>query len=92
MLTYDELLQMKRWNTPTIYNGWEQVTAKDITGHFNKEEVHDFMPEMGPMVGYAVTMVFEPSKKYHTESKNAWTEYRSILHLLKVPKLSLCRI
>ena len=87
MLTYDELLQMKRWNTPTIYNGWEQVTAKDITGHFNKEEVHDFMPEMGPMVGYAVTMVFEPSKKYHTESKNAWTEYRKYIASVKGPKI-----
>ncbi len=24
-----ELLQMKRWNTPTIYNGWEQITRHD---------------------------------------------------------------
>ena len=24
-----ELLQLKRWNTPTIYNGWEQITRHD---------------------------------------------------------------
>ena len=22
-LAYEELLQLKRWNTPTIYNGWD---------------------------------------------------------------------
>ena len=25
-LSHEELLQLKRWNTPTIYNGWEQIT------------------------------------------------------------------
>ncbi len=28
-LSHGELLQLKRWNTPTIYNGWEQITARD---------------------------------------------------------------
>mgnify|MGYP000855775858 CR=1 FL=1 len=51
-LEISELLKLKRWNTPTIYNGWEQITNHDITRHFNKEAVTDFMPYMGPMVGY----------------------------------------
>ncbi|SVA97401.1 uncharacterized protein METZ01_LOCUS150255, partial [marine metagenome] len=25
-LPHEVLLQLKRWNTPTIYNGWEQIT------------------------------------------------------------------
>ena len=25
-LPHSDLLQLKRWNTPTIYNGWEQIT------------------------------------------------------------------
>jgi hypothetical protein len=25
-LSHGELLQLKRWNTPTIYHGWEQIT------------------------------------------------------------------
>ena len=29
-LSHSELLQLKRWNTPTIYNGWEQITQHDI--------------------------------------------------------------
>ena len=28
-LTHGELLELRRWNTPTIYNGWEQVTRCD---------------------------------------------------------------
>ena len=28
-LTHSELLELKRWNTPTIYNGWEQITQLD---------------------------------------------------------------
>ena len=63
-LEFGELLQLSRWNTPSIYNGWEQITQHDICrGVFNAEETRDFMPHMGPMVGYAVTVVFEPSNR-----------------------------
>src|SRR4051812_24622176 len=73
-LSHADLLQLKRWNTPTIYNGWEQITARDAaTDAFNLDEVRDFMPLMGPMVGYAITVAFEPSKKAHRDTNpNAW--------------------
>src|SRR5688572_3566064 len=69
MLSTDQLLQLKRWNTPTIYNGWEQITRHD-PGHdgFNLEETRDFMPQMGPMVGYAVTVVVEPGNPSHRKT------------------------
>lgn len=87
-LNYSELLKLKRWNTPTIYNGWEQITKKDITKEiFNMEETKDFMPQMGPMVGYAVTVVFEPSKKEHTENAKAWAEYREYIASIDGPKI-----
>ena len=77
-LTHSDLLQLKRWNTPTIYNGWEQITKRDPAADaFNLEETRDFMPQMGPMVGYAVTIVIEPSNKAHREANaDAWNEYR----------------
>ena len=54
-LPHSELLQLKRWNTPTIYNGWEQITKSDPTcAAINHEVTTDFMPQMGPMVGWAV--------------------------------------
>lgn len=56
-LTEGELIQLTRWNTPTVYNGWEQITDRNIARDcFNVEESRDFMPQMGPMVGYAVTI------------------------------------
>lgn len=88
-LSHSTLLQLKRWNTPTIYNGWEQITQHDITlVGFNREPLKDYMPEMGPMVGYAVTVKFEPSKQAHvTANPNAWSEYREYVASIPGPKI-----
>jgi len=88
-LHHSELLELKRWNTPTIYNGWEQVTKRDVAGEcFNMEETLDFMPQMGPMVGYAVTVVFEPSNPSHPkDNPNGWTEYREHVASIEGPKI-----
>ena len=88
-MTYSEILQLKRWNTPTIYNGWEQITRRDTAADaFNLEETRDFMPQMGPMVGYAVTVVIEPSNKTHREaSPNAWNDYRRYVASIPGPKI-----
>lgn len=89
MLSHSELLQLKRWNTPTIFNGWEQITRRDSAKEgFNAEETHDFMPQMGPMVGYAVTVVIEPSNPSHRQSNpKAWDEYRHYLASIPGPKV-----
>jgi 4-hydroxy-4-methyl-2-oxoglutarate aldolase len=88
-LSHADLLGLKRWNTPTIYNGWEQITNKERTGGYvNIEEVRDFMPQMGPMVGYAVTAVFEPSNPSHPKNNpEAWGEYREYLASVPGPKI-----
>lgn len=89
LLTHADLLQLKRWNTPTIYNGWEQITKCDASvSGFNLDETRDFMPQMGPMVGYAITVVIEPSNKAHREANaNAWHEYRSYVASIPGPKI-----
>ena len=87
-LTHSDLLKLKRWNTPTIYNGWEQITKSDIAADaFNLEETHDFMPQMGPMVGYAVTVVIEPSNGSHKENANAGSDYRKYVASVPGPKI-----
>src|SRR3954469_24601700 len=59
---HGDLLQLKRWNTPTIYNGWEQITRRDAGREgINLEKTRDSMPQMGPMIGFAVTLVVEPA-------------------------------
>lgn len=68
-LTHGELLELRRWNTPTIYNGWEQVTKSDAgRDGFNLEETIDYMPQMGAMVGYALTVVCEPGNPAHRKN------------------------
>ncbi len=88
-ILYSELLKLKRWNTPTIYNGWEAITKHDRTrGHFNLEETKDFMPEMGPMVGRAVTVVIEPSNPEHLQNNlDAWSKYRNYVADIPGPKI-----
>ena len=87
MLPLPELLKLKRWNTPTIYNGWEQITSHDNAGDaFNLEETRDFMPQMGPMVGYAVTVVIEPSNREH-KTKSRGEEYREYVASVAGPKI-----
>jgi 4-hydroxy-4-methyl-2-oxoglutarate aldolase len=87
-LTHAEMLQLKRWNTPTVYNGWEQITSHDIAGDaFNVEESRDFMPQMGPMIGRAVTLVIEPSDSKHKLQANCWSEYRDYLGSVSGPKI-----
>lgn len=85
MLTLETLLKLKRWNTPTIYNGWEQITGRPRTSGYNLEETRDFMPEFGPMVGYAVTVKIKPSEP--APNPNAWTEYRNYLASIPGPKI-----
>jgi len=76
-------------NTPTLYNGWEQITRHDTGADgFNHEETRDFMPQMGPMVGYAVTVVIEPSKWPAQKGEYAClVEYRHYVASARGPKI-----
>jgi 4-hydroxy-4-methyl-2-oxoglutarate aldolase len=88
-LSEGELHELKRWNTPTIYNGWEQITRANIARDaFNLEPVRDFMPHLGPMAGYAVTVVTQPGNPDHVRTNpQAWSEYRAYLASLPGPKI-----
>jgi len=88
-MTHSELLELRRWNTPTIYNGWEQITKHDAgRDGFNLEETVDFMPQMGAMVGYAVTVVCEPGNAEHKKTNpNAANEYRRYVASVPGPKI-----
>ena len=88
MINYETMLELKRWNTPTIYNGWEQITKHDVAKDgFNIEETTDFMPQMGPMVGRAITVVFEPSNPDHRNSPDAIRRYREYVASVDGPKI-----
>ena len=89
MKNHINLLKLKRWNTPTICNGWEQIT-KHNTGRegFNLEETTDFMPQMGPMAGYAVTVKIEPGNIAHKQKNTSvWDDYLAYVASLPGPKI-----
>ncbi|NIA31456.1 MAG: RraA family protein [Actinobacteria bacterium] len=92
-LSHSDLLELKRWNTPTIFNGWEQITSHDIAGEgINPEETHDYMPQMGPMIGYAVTVIIQPGNQKHRQNNpNAWSEYRKYVASVPGPKIVVVR-
>lgn len=88
-LTHSDLLELRRWNTPTIYNGWEQITRHDAARDgFNLEPTTDFMPQMCAMIGYAVTVVCEPSNAAHKrDNPNSLAEYRRYVASVPGPKI-----
>jgi len=92
-LSYAEILKLKRFNSPTVYNGWEQITRLDRNeGRFNREPTHDYMPAMGVMVGYAVTVVCEPSKKEHkANNPDAQRQYMEYLASIPGPKIAVVK-
>jgi len=89
VIRHEEMLELIRWNTPTIYNGWEQITSSDIAADgFNREETRDFLPQMGPMVGRAITVIIEPSNPAHRKNDpDAWRKYREYVASVDGPKI-----
>ncbi|MCC5841679.1 MAG: RraA family protein [Opitutales bacterium] len=87
-LSTAQLHKLKRWNTPSIANALEQVSRADPLGLINLEETRDFMPELGHMVGYAMTVVIsgrDPAPK-HEQPEN-FAHYREYLASRPGPKI-----
>ncbi len=92
-LTEADILNLKRWNTPTVYNGWEKITHLERTqGRFNREPVCDIMPQMGIMAGWAVTVEVQPSQRMHqTNNPNAQEQYMRYLASVPGPKIVIVK-
>lgn len=88
VLTHADLLKLKRWNTCTIANGIEPLLTEDALTLFNLEETRDFMPEMGPMVGYAMTVTMTASDPGARErGPDHFARYRDYLASVPGPKI-----
>jgi regulator of RNase E activity RraA len=87
-LSHSEIIKLKRWNSPTIANALEQISTADPLSLVNLEETRDFMPEMGSMVGIAMTVVItggDPRVKQ--EQPDNFKKYREYLASLPGPKI-----
>ena len=65
-LTYAEIHELTRWNTPTIYNGWEQIQTRRRARLLQPRGSPQLHAQMPPMCGWAVTVVIQPSERRHT--------------------------
>ena len=89
-LSEGDLNELRRWSTGAVCNGWEQITHQsDIAGEAsNLEPVHDYMPFLGPIAGYAVTVVIQPSDPAPKQrNPRAWSEYRRYVASVPGPKI-----
>ena len=62
LLSAEQIEALKRHNTPTISNAIEVFNIRDRHIGFLSHRVRSLLPELGPMVGYAVTSVTEACK------------------------------
>lgn len=92
-LTDAELLELRRWNTPTVYNGWEAVTSRErMDVVMSNASVIDYVPQVGPMVGYAVTVEYIcSSRKIREENPNCYIDFYRYLASIPGPKVIIAR-
>ncbi len=87
-LSAGELLELRAFDTPTLHNGWEQITRADPAREgFNLEPLTDWMPNLGTIIGYAVTLVIEPGNPAHAKNSRAWPDYRRYVGSIPGPKI-----
>ena len=89
-LPHSQLLELRRWNGPSVFNGWKLVTKRDVLEslNVNREGVTDFAPQLGPMVGYAVTVEYcGSSKKASEENPDGYNKMFSYLASVPGPKI-----
>jgi regulator of RNase E activity RraA len=88
-MDYGDQLKLKRFYTPAIYNGLERLLGTDkLETLCNQEALTDYMPWMGPMIGYAVTVTIKPGEKEYAENgAQRWDEYRLYVASVPGPKI-----
>ena len=92
VLTPGELLRLRRFSTPTVFNGWEQISEVDRRTVVNRDEVRDFMPQFGAMAGYAVTLEVQPSNPDHIRNTpEAPQAYREYVESIAGPKILILK-
>ncbi|HTD86887.1 MAG TPA: RraA family protein, partial [Candidatus Binatia bacterium] len=66
-ITADQLNLLRITNTPTISNAMEKLGIRDRNEGFTRGKIRALYPELGVMVGYAVTVTMRstraPAKK-----------------------------
>ena len=75
---------LKKYDSPTVNNVIELFEVRPQTEGFLHHSIHALVPELPPMVGYAVTMKCQASKK-HDEPSKYGNVGKHVEALLEVP-------
>ena len=76
-LTPDEIAALRTIDTPTICNAIEQFNVRPLTEGFMGVDVRSLSPDLGVMVGYAVTATIDassPAKQLGRSLYGPWLE------------------
>ncbi len=77
-LTQDELAALRRLSSPTVSNAIETLNVRHRDEGFMDHSVRCMFPELGVMVGYAVTAVYQaavPAPSHRPPPLRAYWEY-----------------
>lgn len=92
-LSHADILELRRWNTPTIYNGWEAVSRTErLECCMSREGINDYAPQMGAMTGYAVTVEYVCSDvKVKEENPDCYLKFYEYLASIPGPKVIIAK-
>jgi len=85
-LTHGQIKALTRYNTPTISNAIDILNVRPKNIGFNLEAVTDFMPDLGAICGYAVTVKYIASQEA-VASEVDFFEYFKWFAALPSPKI-----
>ncbi len=78
LLTPEQLQDLAQFDTPTICNAIEEFQVRGRVEGFLSMEVHCLFPELGPVVGYALTATVDsttPNVPRDLDMVAAWSEW-----------------
>ena len=91
ILTAAELDGLRRYNTPTISNAIELFDVRPRHLGFLPHTIRCLLPNLGPIVGYAVTSRTRASKPELTENKvDQLGDYLRYVASVPGPKIAVC--
>lgn len=87
-LSAEQIEALKRYNTPTISNAIEAFNVRDRHIGFLPHEIRCLLPELGPMVGYAVTSITQAAKPSE-RSEDMTADYLRYVASMPGPKVAV---
>ena len=91
-LTAADLKKLAEWDTPTICNGLEHLSAEYRVKSFTVEQMQCFDPNLAPIVGYARTAMIRsmsPPEGTVVEIRNMRTKYYETIASDPAPSVSV---